>query len=84
MAKEKSFYEKLIPSLKVRVILNRLFKAFIFGAIGNIGLITIVMPQNWKEIPTILAMFAFAGIAGGITGVLMALQKWNSFVPGDK
>lgn len=77
---EQTFYEKLIPSLKVRAIINRLVKAFVFGAIGNLGLITIVMPSNWKEITTILAMFAFSAIAGGITGVLMAIQKWNSWV----
>jgi hypothetical protein len=76
---EKTFYERLIPSQKARSIINRLVKAFIFGAIGNIGLITIVMPKNWQEITTVLAMFSFAAIAGGITGVLSALQKWYSW-----
>ena len=79
MENDKTFYEILIPSLKARAIINRLAKAFVFGAIGNIGLITIVMPKTWTEIPTMLGMFGFAAIAGGITGVLMALQKWYSW-----
>ena len=76
---DKTFYEALIPSLKARSVINRLVKAFIFGAIGNVGLVTIVLPKTWAEIPTILAMFGFAFVAGGITGVLMAIQKWYSW-----
>lgn len=76
---EKTFYERLIPSLKARSIINRLVKAFVFGALGNMALLTIAIPQTWREISTVLAMVTFACISGGITGVLMALQKWYSW-----
>jgi hypothetical protein len=76
---DKTFYEKLVPSLKARSIINRLAKAFIGGALGNIALLTIVMPKNWAEISTVLAMVTFACLAGGITGVILALQKWYSW-----
>jgi hypothetical protein len=76
---DKKFYERLIPSQKARSIINRLVKAFIFGALGNLGLLTIVMPKNWVDLATIMAMVFFACVAGGITGVLMALQKWYTW-----
>jgi len=76
---EQTFYEKLIPSQKARSVINRLVKAFIFGALGNLGLLTIVMPRNWTDLTTVLAMVSFACLAGGITGVLMALQKFQSW-----
>jgi hypothetical protein len=79
MKKEKTFYERAIPSQKARSVINRLVKAFVFGALGNLTFLTIVMPNNWADLTTILAMVSFSCVAGGITGVLMALQKWNSW-----
>jgi hypothetical protein len=79
MKYKKTFYERAIPSRKARCIINRLVKAFIFGALGNLTFLTIVMPKNWTEIITIFAMVSFSCVAGGITGVLMALQKWQSW-----
>ena len=68
-----------MPSLKVRSIINRFLKAFISGALSAMGLITIAMPQNWTEVPILLSMLALAGMYGGLTGVIMAGQKWYSW-----
>lgn len=77
---EKTFFEKLIPSLKARSIINRFVKAFVSGAFSAMGLITIAMPSNWQEMGTVLAMLALACMYGGVTGVIMAGQKWYSWV----
>ena len=79
MGPEAIFYEKLVPSAKARSIINRLVKAFVFGALGALSGLTILMPGNWREIGTVLGMVFFACISGGITGVLMSLQKWYSW-----
>ncbi len=76
---EKTFYQRLIPSEKVRSIINRFLKAFISGAFSALGLVTITMPQNWTEIPTILSMLSLAALYGGVTGIIMAGQKWYSW-----
>ncbi len=76
---EKNFYERLVPSDKVRAIINRLVKAFVFGAIGAMMSMTIVAPANWQEIWSSLAAVLFSCIVGGFTGVGMAVQKWWSW-----
>jgi formate/nitrite transporter FocA (FNT family) len=76
---EKTFYERLIPSQKARSIINRFLKAFISGAFSALGLITIAMPQNWTEVPMLLSMLALSAMYGGLTGVIMAGQKWASW-----
>jgi hypothetical protein len=83
MKLEKSFYERCIPSLKVRSILNRFLKAFISGAFSAMALMTIAMPSNWEEMAKILAMLALAGMYGGVTGLIMAGQKWASWVDAE-
>ena len=77
---EKTLYERLIPSLKARSIINRLVKAFIFGALGALAGLTIIVPKNWADFATIIPMIIFACISGGFTGVMMALQKFTSWV----
>ena len=76
---EKTFYERLVPSDKVRAITNRLVKAFVFGAAGAMMSMTIVAPASWQEVWSSLAAITFACIVGGFTGVGMALQKWYSW-----
>ena len=76
---EKTFYQRLIPSEKARAIINRFLKAFISGAFSALSLVTITMPQNWTEIPTILSMLSLAALYGGVTGIIMAGQKWYSW-----
>lgn len=76
---DKTFYEVLIPSLKARSIINRLVKAFIFGALGALAGLTIITPKSWGDFANIIPMICFAAISGGFTGVMMALQKWQSW-----
>ena len=76
---EKTFYERLVPSQKARSVINRFTKAFVSGAFSALGLITIAMPQNWTEMPVLLSMLALAGMYGGITGVIMAGEKWANW-----
>ena len=77
---DKTFYEALIPSLKARSIINRLVKAFIFGALGSLAGLTIITPKSWADFATIIPMIIFACVSGGFTGVMMALQKFKSWV----
>jgi len=79
MIKEKTFYEKLIPSQKARSVINRFVKAFISGAFSALGLVTIAMPQNWTEVPTLLSMLSLSAMYGGMTGIIMAGQKYFSW-----
>jgi len=79
MGPEAIFYEKLVPSQKVRSIINRFAKAFVSGAFSSLALMTIAIPQNWTEVPQLLSMLTLAALYGGLTGVIMAGQKWYSW-----
>lgn len=76
---EKTFYQRLIVSEKARSVINRFFKAFISGSFASLGLVTIAMPKNWTEVPALLSMLAISALYGGVTGVIMAGQKWYSW-----
>jgi len=76
---EGTFYEKLIPSQKARSIINRFTKAFVSGAFSALGLITLATPANWTEVPQLLSMISLAAVYGGLTGIIMAGQKWYSW-----
>lgn len=65
--------------LKTKSVLNRLLKGFISGALASMGLIVITTPVNWADIKVLLTLLAFAGIGGGINGLLLAGQKWASW-----
>ena len=43
------------------------------------GLITIATPDLWSGFVPILNSLAIAGMAGGLNGLLLALQKWASW-----
>jgi len=73
---EGTFYEKLVPSQKARSIINRFAKAFVSGAFSALGLITIAMPANWTEVPSLLSMSSISALFGGLNGVILAGWKW--------
>jgi hypothetical protein len=66
-------------SLKIKAILIRLLKGFIGGAFGTMATVAITTSANLGELKVQLAILAFAGISGGITGLILAGQKWASW-----
>lgn len=66
-------------SIKTKTILVRFAKGFISGAVSAMGLVTIAVPTVWTGFLPILNMLAIAGMAGGLNGLLLALQKWSSW-----
>jgi VIT1/CCC1 family predicted Fe2+/Mn2+ transporter len=62
-------------SLNIKILLTRFLKGFLSGAIGAMVL---VIPQNittYNEIQTWITTLSIAGIVGGISGALLALDK---------
>lgn len=60
---------------KTKSVLLRFVRAFVAGAVSV--MITIVpMTGGWKDLGTWLSSLALAGIIGGISGVLMAVDKY--------
>jgi hypothetical protein len=56
-------------------VLLRFVRAFVAGAVGT--MVTIVpLTGSWNELGTWLSSLALAGIIGGISGVLMAADKY--------
>lgn len=72
---EKTFFQRLLGDRGMATF-KRAFRVFIFGALTTIGLVTVAQPTTWKELGTILATFALAGIWGGITAVISGVDKW--------
>jgi hypothetical protein len=66
-------------STKTKSVLMRFFKGFVSGAITTMSLVVVFVPQNLVELKVILSALAFAGIAGGINGLLLAINKWASW-----
>lgn len=57
----------------------RLLKGFVSGAVTSMVMISVVAPENWTQLLTVVNVLAVAGIFGGINGVLLAAQKWYSW-----
>jgi len=80
-----SFWELLINkkfiimSEKTKAVLVRLGKGFGAGAIGAMALVTIKQPAVWTEFIPLLNSLGLAAATGGLTGLLLALQKWGSW-----
>jgi len=66
-------------NIKFQSIFNRFLKGAIASAITSMGVVSISQPSVWGEFSTILSSLAIAGVYGGITGLLLALQKWASW-----
>lgn len=65
----------------VKSVAKRFLKGFLAGAIASVATITFNTPTTWEELSTTLVMLAFAGITGGITGGVLAIEKWLSWTP---
>ena len=60
-------------------IIKRFLKGIVAGAISSMCLVTIQQPTIWTEFGTIFNSLGLACAFGGITGLLLALQKWASW-----
>lgn len=65
---------------KIKSVLMRFIKGFIAGALAAIGLLTLQAPTSWEELSKTLLMLAFAAVSGGITGGLLAVEKYLGWV----
>lgn len=62
-------------SLTFRVLL-RFIRGFVAGAIASMATIVIFTGNGWSELKTWLIALSLAGLTGGITGGIMALDKY--------
>lgn len=67
-------------SPKYQVVLNRFVKAFVAGFLSTAASVTLQSAATWTELGTALNALLLAGIIGGISGVLMAAEKWSRWV----
>jgi len=61
-------------------VINRFAKGIIAGAVSAMSMVAITQPEIWKDFNGILESLAMAATFGAITGLLLALQKWSSWV----
>ena len=67
-------------SQKYTSIINRFAKGIIAGAVSAMSMVAITQPEVWTDFNSILSSLAMAGTFGALTGLLLALQKWASWV----
>ena len=66
-------------NFKIKVILKNLGWGFLAGFFGAAGTIAIFAGSSFKELGDWLLALALAGIAGGISGIVKAGQKYFSW-----
>jgi hypothetical protein len=66
-------------SQKTKSILTRFAKGFVAGADTSMVAVPLVAPVDWTGFLPILNSLAMALVFGGISGLLLALQKWASW-----
>ena len=67
-------------SIKIKSIITRFAKGIISGAISAMMLVTITQPSVWSDFGSIINSLAVAGAFGSLTGLLLAVQKWASWI----
>lgn len=66
-------------SQQLKSVLSRFLKGIIAGAVGSMVLVTIQQPIVWTEFLPLVNALGLAAAYGGLTGLLLALQKWASW-----
>lgn len=66
-------------SAKTKSVLKRFAKGFITGAITAMSVVKIASPANFADVTIVLKALVLAGIGGGISGLILAVQKWASW-----
>lgn len=64
---------------KTKRVLMRFLKGFASGAIASMLAVVIISPASWGEVWLWLNGLAISGFIGGVSGLLLALQKWASW-----
>lgn len=64
---------------QLKSILTRFLKGIIAGAVSAMGLITIQTPTVWSNFSSIFNNLGIAAVFGGLTGLLLALEKWANW-----
>lgn len=59
----------------VKSLLLRFIRAFIAGAVSTM-VTTLTFTGNWNDLNAWLSSLALGGIVGGISGLLMAIDKY--------
>lgn len=60
----------------IKSLALRFLRGFIAGAVATMATMTPTIVNNWRDIFVWLSALAVAGIVGGITGGLLALDKY--------
>ena len=58
-----------------KAIGNRFLRGFIAGFVGAVSTLAPLTANSWTDLQTWFVVAIFAGIAGGITGGVLALDK---------
>jgi len=65
---------------KIKSVLMRFIKGIISGSISAMMLVTISAPSTWSGFLPLLQALAIAGTFGALTGLLLAIEKWATWV----
>jgi hypothetical protein len=60
----------------VKSVLFRLLRGFIAGFVGAAATVTLAGLSTWGDLASALNSLTLAGVAGGITGLLLAADKY--------
>jgi len=60
----------------LKSVLLRFVRAFVAGAVATMITITPLSINNWTDVSTWLGALGLSGIIGGVSGLLMAIDKY--------
>jgi len=66
----------MIKKTLTKRIITRFIKGFIGGAAGSMIAIAPTNIIGWGDVATWLNLLALSGVIGGISGSLLAFEKW--------
>ena len=64
---------------KFQSVSTRFLKGLIAGAVSSMGMVSYQNPTVWLDFSLIFNALGVAAVAGAITGLLLAIQKWASW-----
>lgn len=65
---------------KVKSVVIRFLKAFFSGAFANMAVIMPFSGSHWSDVGVWISALIMSGMVGGITGVVMGYEKWQTWV----